>query len=67
MLYNMDKDRPKQEVDCLSCRCYNAGQKKCNGLGIVCNEIDTLTNTIFDAKTGLPVTARKEIKNGNNE
>lgn len=66
MLYNKQLKRNTTSVDCLTCKCYNKKEKKCEGLGIICNEIDPFTNTLMDAVTGLPIDIKnKEVENGN--
>ena len=67
MLYNKELKRTITIIDCLECKCYNRRKKQCEGLGIVCNEIDPLTNTLIDSVTGLPINIdnnENEVKDG---
>ena len=59
MLYNKDKQRINGNTDCLTCKHFDNGTFKCNGLGITCFEYDELTDTLIDPFTNLPL---KNIK-----
>lgn len=62
MLYNIDKDRVKMDTDCLQCVHYDAFEKKCMGLGIVCYIYDENSNVIIDSVTRLPIKINNKEK-----
>ena len=58
MLYNIDKQRLKQDIDCCSCPHFDKPTKTCNGIGLSCFEynqdaqkcINPITKLSFDPK-----------------
>lgn len=55
MLYNIEKNRPKRDSDCLSCQYFNAEQNCCNGMNKNCFAYDKKTGTLIDGITKLPL------------
>ncbi len=55
MLYNYSLDKINTMVDCLTCKAFDKKTKKCNGIGKICFEYDSKTNTMFDPITKLPL------------
>lgn len=51
MLYNKEKKRVKQGVDCITCQYWDSKLKKCNGLNKNCFEYDEKTQKIIDGIT----------------
>lgn len=60
MLYNIEKKRVKKDIDCYSCEKYDARMKKCNGCNSICFEYDSLTNTIIDGITKMPIKNKEQ-------
>jgi len=54
MLYNIDKKRIKQDLDCIECPNYDKQDKRCKGIGKTCFEFDQTTQTCIDPITKLP-------------
>lgn len=54
MLYNKNLKKPRTNLDCLKCEYFDKHKKKCNGLGVICEEYDPLTGTLIDSLTKLP-------------
>lgn len=55
MLYNKDLKKVQASSHCITCPCFDSKQKKCNGLGKICFEIDPKTKTVIDPITKLPI------------
>ena len=55
MLFNKEKGRPKNSLDCLTCPLFDEKNKKCMGIGKICFEYEPKTMTIIDPVTGLPL------------
>ena len=55
MLYNKKLNKPKTNLDCLSCEFFNKEKKKCEVRGKVCFEYDSITNILIDPITRLPL------------
>lgn len=55
MLFNKEKGRPKNSLDCLTCPLFDGKNKKCMGIGKICFEYEPKTMTIIDPVTGLPL------------
>jgi hypothetical protein len=53
MLYNIEKRKIKDFMDCMSCPCFEKG--RCKGIGKVCFEYDKKTQTIVDPITKMPI------------
>lgn len=54
MLYNIDKKKVPDLMDCGNCPYFDIVEKKCEGLGKACFEYDETTKTIIDNVTKLP-------------
>ena len=54
MLYNIELNKVKTDVDCLDCQHYDKEQKRCKGIGVACFEYDRITQTCIDPITNMP-------------
>ena len=54
MIYNRELEKEKKSTDCITCRYFNKKTKKCEGLGSICFETDSVGNLI-DPRTGLKI------------
>lgn len=54
MIYDMDRKKIHNSLDCLDCQYFDKRLKKCGGLGKRCNEYDFKTMTVIDYITKLP-------------
>lgn len=59
MLYNVEKKKIRESVDCVLCDKFNRTTKTCEGFGKVCFEYDEKTKTIVDPITKLPISISK--------
>lgn len=55
MLYNQEKHKVQEMIDCEVCHHFDARLKKCNGIGKCCLEYDPVTNTAIDPITRLAI------------
>ena len=55
MLYNIKEKKIKNSALCLKCEHFDKKTHKCSGIGKVCFEYDSKTNTIIDAITKMPL------------
>ena len=60
MLYNIQKEKVKTDMDCIDCEQYDKNLKRCMGIGKICFEYDAVTATCLDPTTGLPLNVPNE-------
>lgn len=59
MLYNVEKKKIKQEIDCMDCSFYDKEQKKCVGINKNCFEYNDVLGCAIDGITGLQIDIKK--------